>query len=229
MMPHHHRYLPLLLLVVANGVSAAPFRTKPKAVIASKSSSFVLTDVITQSRFDRMVNKIFDDADSNKDGSISFAECYELVLNLYININRQAPIPPPSRRTVHQLFIKEDISRDQRLQREEFKKLARVLGSRAATRLAAHKVVTLIGAPLLAAYVVRRLTGKEWLPAFAAWVVPDSLEEKVLPVITSKNFCRTVLIVIFVSTLGNFIFRNINWILDKSLPKDELEERMFYK
>jgi hypothetical protein len=176
-----------------------------------------------------MVNKIFDDADSNKDGTISFAECYELVLKLYININRQAPIPPPSRRIVHQLFIKEDISRDQRLQREEFGKLARCLGSRAATRLAAHKVVTLIGAPLLAAYVVRQLTGKEWLPEFAAWVVPDSLEEKVLPVITSKNFCRTVLIVILVSTLGNFIFKNINWILDKSLPKDELEERMFYK
>lgn len=212
----------LFLLLLAT-VSARPFKTQPQAEVPVSVALGM-----QQSRYDRLINRIFDDADSNKDGTISFAECYELVLKLYININRQAPIAPPSRRVVHQLFIKEDISHDKRLQRDEFRNLARTLGSRAAARLAAHKAVTLIGAPLLAAYAVRKLAGQDFLPKLAAWIVPDRWEEKVLPVITSKNFCRTVLIVVFVSTLGNFVFKTINWILDKSLPNDELDEHLFY-
>lgn len=174
----------------------------------------------TSSRFDRIVQTIFDDADSNKDGRISFDECYELVLKLYINLNRQAPIPPPTRHQVQQLFASNDVDHNHQISRHEFQSLSQILVGQAATRLVAHKVVTLLCAPLLAEWVVRRLQHQSWLPALVQWLVPDRIEPRVLPLLTSKAFGRTVVIIAFVATLGNIIIDMVNRIVDMYTLKE---------
>jgi len=178
------------------------------------------------SRFERFVDKLFDDADTNHDGSVSYAETYALILKIYVHLNRQAPIPPPNRKKVLQLFWEADQVPNRKLSREEFHGLAKTVGRRALSRLLAHKLVTLLGAPLLAAYLVRLLSGKEWLPELASTIVPQRFHEKVLPVVTSKAFCRTVLIVALVATLGNIVMKTVNWILDLNLINEETDPKM---
>jgi EF hand len=172
-------------------------------------------------RFDRIVQTIFDDADANKDGHISFDECYELVLKLYINLNRQAPIPPPTRYKVQQLFASNDVDHNHQISRQEFQSLSQILVGQAATRLVAHKVVTLLCAPLLAEWVVRQLQQQSWLPALIQWLVPDRIEPRVLPILTSQALGRTVVIIAFVATLGNIILDLVNKIVDLYTLKDD--------
>jgi hypothetical protein len=174
----------------------------------------------------RIVDKIFDGADSNHDGSVDFSEVYELVLKFYITINQQAPIPPPSKKRVLQLFLNADTSHNNRLNREEFKGVVNILASRAVARVTAHKLVTLVGAPLLAEYLLRAFTGVSFLPRFAEFLVPDQYEAKILPVITSHAFCRTLLVIILVSTLGNFVMKTVNFLLDLKLGDEDKDERL---
>jgi hypothetical protein len=196
----------------------------PTTIVNKRSSS--LTIVLKKSKFDRFLEKLFDDADTNRDGSIAFAEVYELVLKMYIKINNQAPIPPPSRKKVLQLYLDADTSNDDRLTKDEFKGLAKTLGRRALSRLVAHKLVTLVGAPILAEYLVRTLAGKEWLPRMAEGLVPKRFHERLLPAIKSRVFCRTVLIVVLVETLGNIVIFIVNWVLDMSMPDEDEDPRL---
>lgn len=175
---------------------------------------------------ERIVNKIFDEADTNRDGSVSFREVYELVLKIYITINQQAPIPPPSKQRVLQLFLNADTTHNNKLNREEFKGLANILARRAISRVIAHKLVTLVGAPLLAAYFMNFFTGREWLPKLAAALVPNRYHDRILPVITSTAFCRTGLIIVLVSTLGNIVMNSVNLILDLSLGDADKDQRL---
>ena len=178
------------------------------------------------SNFDRFVNKLFDDADTNQDGSVSFSEAYEMILKLYVRLNRRAPIPPPTRKKVLILYLDADLSKNNRLDREEFRGLAKTAARRALSRLVAHKVVKWFCAPLLAEYLVRTLASKQWPENLAKAIIPNGLHEKVLPVVTSKSFCRTVLIVAFVVSLGNLVLGIVNWILDMSLPDEKDDPRL---
>jgi hypothetical protein len=214
----------------------------PFAVAALVQKAIVIAPTKTPSfsrssngpRFDRFAQKIFDNADTNKDGSVSFSEVYELILQLYVNINRQAPIPPPSRGKVLQLYLDADKSHDNRLSREEFGGIARAVGRRALSRLIAHKLVTLIGAPLLAEYLVRTFAAKEWVQRMAEAIVPNRFNERILPVITSKAFGRTVLNVLLVATLGNIVLSTVNMIEcrwqrhsgNDSLPDEKTDRRL---
>jgi hypothetical protein len=172
---------------------------------------------------------LFEDADVNLDGSISFGEAYELVLKMYVFLNREAPLPPPTRGKFFQLYSDADKTRNDRLNQEEFKGLAHTLARRALWRLVAHKLVTLVGAPVLAEYLVRTLAGKEWLPHLAYAIVPDRFKERVIPIITSTSFGRTVLVVLLVATLGNTVMNSVNSILDMSLPNEERDEQYRYE
>jgi Ca2+-binding EF-hand superfamily protein len=203
-------------LAVTNPVKSAVLAAK-NAITGSLSSLEGKID----GRFRRLIGKTFDDGDINKDGKISLNECNDLVLRLYIHINRQAPIPPPSRSTVRRLFQAHDDSGNGRISRDEFTDLARMLGRRALVRLVAHTMVTLVCAPLLAECVVRELRDKLWLPKVAKFVVPQRLEAKILPIVTSQSFCLSALTVSFVSTLGNMVTGTVNWVLANTLPPDE--------
>jgi EF hand len=174
----------------------------------------------------KMLDKIFDGADTNHDGSVNFSEVYELVLKFYISINRQAPIPPPSKKRILQLFLNADTSHNNRLSREEFQGLANLLAGGAVARVTAHKLVTLFGAPLLAESLMRTFTGTGILPRVAHVLVPDRYKAKILPTITSHAFCRTVLVIVLVSTLGNVVLTFVNWVLNLRLGDEDKDERL---
>lgn len=199
------------------------------AALVPKSTKLPRAETSRGSRFDRFVQKIFDDADTDLDDFVSFNEAYELVLKMYVQINRQAPIPPPSRAKVLQLYIQADKTHDKHLNRDEFRELARVLGRRAMSRLVAHKIVTLFGAPLLAEYLVRTLATKNWVRDLADVIVPNRFHERILPVITSITFCRTVLVVLSVMTLGNIVLSLMNWVLDMSLSDENIDPKLSKK
>lgn len=201
-----------------------PVDTAKKAgEVVYSATKKALSNSSPQSGFDRVIGRVFDGADTNKDGRICFPECYELVLKVYIRLNRRGPINPPSQRAVRRLFHDKDANHNGAISRVEFTSLAHVLGRRAVYRLAAHKFVNMVCAPILAEYTVRQLRDKPWLPKIARVVVPRRFEKRMLPVVTSQSFGRTVLLVMFVSTLGNVVSGGVNWVLVKTLP-DELDE-----
>lgn len=191
-----------------------------------------------KSRFSQYVDELFEHADTNKDGHVYFAEVYELVLKLYIYINRQAPIPPPSKEEVIILYLEADKTQNNRLTKEEFSDLAHAVGmffikfieksikcttkgQRAMSRLLANRVLTLIGAPLLAEAIVRALSNKDWMLNMAKFIIPNKYRDYLLPTITSKAFCRTILIIFLVESLGDIILHIVDWAFDKKKDQNE--------
>ncbi|KAL3899250.1 MAG: hypothetical protein SGARI_006501 [Bacillariaceae sp.] len=188
---------------------------------------------MTKSRIQRFVDKQFDNTDADHDGTISFQEAYEGVLKFYITLNRQAPIPPPSREKVLLLFKQADKTQNNKLDRVEYGKLLERTMRRAFIRLGVHKAVTILGAPLLAEFIVRKLAHrKEWLDrVLRKWIVPIKFQEKVIPVLVSSGFHRALWITILVATLGNFCLNIVNFVLDLSLTdpdkkKPKVEENV---
>lgn len=179
--------------------------------------------VYTRSSFDRMIENVFDKADVNNDGKINFQECYSLVMKLYVYLNRQAPVPPPTRHSLRALFEACDENNSNCISKTEFTNLSHILGRRAFFRVATCKLVRIAGAPILAEYTMRQLDGRTWPKKVAKAMVPKSLRPKMLPVVTSPAFGRTILIVAFVSTLGNAFVGGVNYVLHQSLPGQEEE------
>ena len=151
------------------------------------------------------------------------------VLKFYIQLNRQALIPPPSRDKVLRFFLQADITNDDKLNREEYSKLLRTLFRRAFVRLTVHKAATLLGAPLLAEMIARLMVSNiEAVQQFAQYILPHRFHDKVIPILTSKSFHRSLWLVILVSTLGNLCVNFANFVLDLSLP-DESQDKRFLK
>ena len=94
-------------------------------------------------------------------------------------------------------------------------------GKRAMLRLLANRILTLIGAPLLAEGIVRALSDKEWVINIAKFIIPNKYHDYLLPTITSKAFCRTILIILLVESLGDIILRIVDWAFDKKKHENE--------
>jgi hypothetical protein len=105
---------------------------------------------MNKSGINKFVDHLFDETDTNNDGTISFDEAYVGFLLLYIQLNRRAPIPPPSRDKALLLFLQADIDNSNVLNREQYGLLLQKMVRRAFFRLSSHKLVTWVGAPLLA-------------------------------------------------------------------------------
>lgn len=223
--------LPILLLALFAGTvapftSIQPISHRPFQLVSKSSEPVAATDANNEdettqltpstpfwskpSGFQKFADRLFEKSDVNQDGHLDLNEIYTMVLKLYVQLNREAPIPPPSRESIAQIFATTDVNSDNRISRQEFNKLASILGRRALTRLVAHRVVTLTGAPLLAAVVVAKLRGRAWLTRMAQTVVPARL----WPVIGSASFWRTALVVVFVATLGNIVLDCVNFFLE---------------
>jgi Ca2+-binding EF-hand superfamily protein len=206
-----------------------PSARKSATAEASKVTNKIAKSM-SKSHIDRFVDRMFRKMDIDHDGTISFQEAYEGILKFYIKLNQQAPIPPPSREKVQMLYRQADKTNNDELNREEFRRLLKRAVRRAVVRLAAHKVVTIVGAPAVAEWIVRNLAFRiDTLERATRYVVPLRFHDKVIPVITSRSFHRTLWIAILVATLGNLCLKTVNFLLDLSLtdspPENNKNER----
>ena len=168
--------------------------------------------------WDRQLTEVFYEADFNRDGYVTFDECYERLLRFYIKLNQQAPIPPPDRNTVLQLYKNADLNHNQRLNLSEFKQLAQSLIGRAYTRLLVHKLVTVLIGPYLATTFVHVVATEPALEPLRKEVsilmseylrLPSSLSS----VLQSTHFWRTIFLIFTVSQLGNIVLNFVNYLL----------------
>ena len=210
----------LCLLFLSSGGVAAAKKAKSAAVPRPPRRSGLL--IPRQTRYDRFLEKAFDQADTNEDGRMTLAETYEWVLRLYIQINRQAPIDPPTMTQVKILVKATDDNHDNYISQEEFRDLAEICARRAAVRVAANKFITLIVAPLLAEGLLGWFKRQAWL--YETLVVPYA-PERFIPVITNPVIGRTVLMVILVSTLGRTVMEFVNDLLGGNRIEAEEEQK----
>lgn len=155
--------------------------------------------------FDRIIDSVFEDADTNHDGTISLSEVQTLILEMYVKINRAAPIPPPNREKINAIFDRADADKNNKLSQKEFSELASVLASRATTRLVAHKIVSFVVAPLLAIKTVDWLSGKE-----LSRLAPNIFKDRM----TDANIWKTALTVVFVKGLGDVVISSVTQVMD---------------
>jgi hypothetical protein len=181
---------------------------------ASQTVTAKKPDVTTCNPFLQKVYKLtdnmFDEFDSNSDGVLSFDEVYEIMLRVSIQVNRQAPIPPPTRATAKLLFDMSDVDNSGKLSKDELKKIMSLAMPRTTARLVGHKLVTLVLAPYLAVKTVNALSGKVWLKDLGEKLVPERFQSFVL----TKDFWKLTLAVGFVSVLGNLVLQGVTWLYD---------------
>lgn len=168
--------------------------------------------------WDRQLTEVFYEADFNRDGYVTFDECYERLLRFYIKLNQQAPIPPPDRNTVLQLYKNADLNHNQRLNLSEFKQLAQALIGRAYTRLLVHKLVTVLIGPYLATTFVHIVATTPVLGPMrkeASILLSDSLHlpSSLSSVLQSTHFWKTIFLIFTVSQLGNIVLNCVNYLL----------------
>ena len=152
---------------------------------------------------DKYIDGVFYKADVNH-------EVYELVLLIYITLNRQAPISPPSRAKIIELFTKFDTKKDGRLNSDECKQFALIGVSRASAKVLSHKLLTFMVAPMLAWKLVKVFPRKEQLGQISKVWLP----EKYLNTVLSESFWNMGLTILFVSTLGDFAIHISDYLFD---------------
>ena len=192
----------------------------------SLSKSSLANARIFRSSIDNFVDKLFEETDTNEDGMVSLDEAYVGCLLLYVRLNRRAPIPPPSRKKFRRIFMKSAGRNESNelnlLDKEEYGDILKVIVGRAILRLVSHRIVTLIGAPLLAEVMVRSLASKkDGFEVTMRFIVPNKYHDIVIPTITSRAFHRGFWMVILVMTLGNTCLALVTFLLDLSLPKSQ--------
>ena len=177
-----------------------------------------------KSWLDRYSSKLFDDADSNHDGSVSPDEVYELILKFYIKVNQKAPIPPPSRERVMKLFDQSDTDRTGRLQLVEFQRLLRTMYARASSRVLAYKVVSILFAPVLSISLINFIQGKTYLKELFNALLPEKTPKKITNLLTKESLWVTMFTMILVKNLGGLILGFVDWMWWG--PKDDFYRGM---
>ena len=179
------------------------------------------TTTFINRRLKRFIDGVFEKADINNDGTINSQEAYDLVLFIYIQVNQQAPIPPPTRDEINDIIKSTDMDRNGRIQRDEFKNLVFTILSRASTRLVAYKFLSLLIAPILATLVspivFAYTPGKSWMREVSSQWIPEETIDKIF----NETLCQTVLTVFLVSTLGNVVIEMASGCFNGSVQKEE--------
>mmetsp|Transcript_4954 Transcript_4954/g.12732 ORF Transcript_4954/g.12732 Transcript_4954/m.12732 type:complete len:244 (-) Transcript_4954:1998-2729(-) len=187
---------------------------------------------VYRSSINHFIEKLFDDTDTNEDGMVSFDEAYVGCLLLYVQLNRSAPIPPPSRGKFLRIFLqsaeKSKSNKRNLLDKDEYRDILKRIVRRAVLRLTSHKIATLVGAPLLTEMVVRSLAStKAGFQSILRSIVPYRFHDTVIPTLVSRSFHRSFFMVVFVSTLGNIFLSVVTFLLDMTLPKPKSVHRWF--
>lgn len=194
--------------------------------ITPLSKPFMLNARIYRSSIDRFVDNLFHETDTNEDGMVSFNEAYVGCLLLYVQLNRRAPIPPPNREKFLRIFLQAaDKNRSNELNlldKEEYRHVLRKTVGRAILRLTSHKLVTLIGAPLLTEIIVRSIAkNMDGFEAIMRYTLPAKFHDAVIPTVTSTSFLRGFWMLVLVTTLGNACLAAVTMLLDLTLPKTQ--------
>ena len=185
---------------------------RPQSVVRVAESGFLAQ------RFQALASRAFDVADYNKDGSVDATEAYMVVLQLYVQINRHAPVNPPPRGLVLKLFAAADKEKTGKLSRDEFSSLASVLCARAVIRIVLHKVMTLLGGPLCASWLVLKLPGRSSVTTLFARIIPVRFHAVML----TQGFARILLTVGFCVSLGNIACKILDSFLGYHAKYEDL-------
>jgi hypothetical protein len=225
-------YLPFCIqvLLLTLGFNTAMAILSPSSwesgitLAVSKRSALQSLSDTRRLSWDRQLTEVFYEADFNRDGCVTFDECYERLLRFYIKLNQQAPIPPPDRHTVLELYKNADLNHNQRLNISEFKQLAQALIGRAYTRLLVHKLVTILIGPYLATTLVQTVATAPLLEPLRKEVsilittqlgLPSSLSS----VLQSTHFWKTIFLIFTVSQLGNIVLNIVNYFLYSNIDR----------
>lgn len=168
----------------------------------------------------KYIDRLFDSVDENHDGGVSIEELYERVLLLYVKINQQASVPPPTKATVMALFRNADTDRSQRLDRDQFQKIMKVIYSRAATRMILAKLSKVVVAPLLALNTVQLCSCSGcWWEENVVTRIPERWE-----FLLNANLWRSLLTVLFIISLTNVVVSMATVVLDVVCGVDNKKE-----
>ena len=158
------------------------------------------------------VTKLFNEADSNHDGAISPDEVYDLVLKFYVKVNRQAPVPAPSRERVMTLFNNADVTHSGKLDIHEFRRLVRTLYARVSSRIVAFKVVKILFAPILAIRLVDMLKGTPIVIGLFDKVIHETTPGWIGEVVAKETVWSSVFTLLCVIGLGNTALSVIDFL-----------------
>lgn len=176
---------------------------------------------VIRREIEKYKDRVFEDLSTeSKDKYLSFNEVYRMVLLLYIQTNRQAPINPPSIKKVRRIFDKADEERDGKISRSEFDTILHLIIPRLSIRVLAHKFISGVVAPLLAFKTVRRYNGKAWVRNVGSVIInhrwcPTSLKE----ILETETFWTVVLTAAFVSTLAKIVLSCVTSLYDSIVLK----------
>ena len=176
---------------------------------------------LRKSRYDRFLEKVFEQADTDKDGRLTINDTYEWVLRLYIQINRKAPCNPPTLGQVKRIVHLMDTDRDNSINHDEFRDLADLFFQRAGVRIAANRFIKIVVAPLLAESLLQWIKKQAWL--YEKIVVPY-MPPSIIPIVTNVQLGRVVCMISLMISLGGFIMEVVDDVLDDQI--EDLERRV---
>jgi len=169
----------------------------------------------------RHIETIFEEADTNHDGSVEIDEAYTLVLKMYVHINRQAPVPPPTPAEVQKAFETADADRDGRLDRSEFRRLMLFFYARNSTRIIVFRAFRHLLAPLLAFQTFATVS---WIRSSRDF--PDFVFLENIPYIAQRydvnQLWKTATVVVYSAFLGHIALHIVDVFLGKfELPAEQ--------
>ena len=153
----------------------------------------------------KTVTSLFDQADFDDSGNISFLEANELILRIWIDL--EPPITPPSRKTAKLLFDQADKDGKGTLNRDEFRGLIFGLMQRASLRMTIHSIFSYVVSPWLAWKVVKVGSELEWEQYKLIGSLFAILPEKGVALLKSEDFWKASLTMLFFETLGKQVLK----------------------
>lgn len=183
---------------------------KDASIFSSKKDSSIFSRAI-QSH----AQKLFEESDTNQDGSLYENDVYDLVLKIYIKVNQEAPIDPPSRERVMTLFHQADVLKTGTILPCEFEQLLKTLYARASSRVLTYKIINMVGGPFCAITLINTLKNTpnvmEWISSKVLSKLP-SKPMFVMKMVTTEAFWVGVLTSFFVDHLASIALTGVDWL-----------------
>lgn len=162
----------------------------------------------------RLSDRMYDETIAPGAAGAELAECYAMILRIYINLNRWASVDPPSRELIECTFADADVNQDGILERGEFRRLVKVVATRGVARVVAYYLVNAAVGPLLALLLAARLTKmRAWAKATSSIVqlLPAKLGSRA----GSPALVQAFVTVVFAWTVGDVLLKLLYSQIDR--------------